>query len=308
MAQAKFEQTTVIISADNYEFTASGSITIFKGFMEIYTEEKDEEEGKDSPLAEVSEGEKLNLHKLEPKQHFTQPPARFTEATLVKALEEKGIGRPSTYAPIIDTILSRGYVVREEKQFFPTELGFVVIDLLKDYFPDIVDIEFTAALEDKLDGIEEGRFYWKQVLRDFYQGFEKELQLAEEKIAKIEVKDEVSDEVCEKCGRNFVIKFGRFGKFLACPGFPECRNTKPLLEEIGVKCPACGEGKVVIRRTKKGRTFYGCDRYPHCEFVSWEKPLNEKCPNCGSFLIEKNKRKVCSNKDCRFEIKGAKEE
>ncbi|NLT95111.1 MAG: type I DNA topoisomerase, partial [Clostridia bacterium] len=308
MAQAQFEQTTVVITADNYEFTASGSVAIFKGFMEIYTEAKDEEEGKDSPLAEVSEGQKLKLQKFEPKQHFTQPPARFTEATLVKALEEKGIGRPSTYAPIIDTILSRGYVIREDKQFFPTELGFVVVDLLKEYFPDVVDVEFTAALEDKLDGIEEGRFNWKQVIRDFYQGFEKELQQAEEEIARIEVKDEVSEEVCDKCGRNFVIKFGKFGKFLACPGFPECRNTKPLLEEIGVECPVCKAGKVVIRRTKKGRTFYGCDRYPKCEFVSWEKPLKEKCPQCGSFLIEKNKTKVCSNKDCHYERKDVKEE
>lgn len=307
MASAQFEQTTVIIKADNYEFTASGSVTIFKGFMEIYIE-KDQENEKDSPLAEVSEGQELTLQKFEPKQHFTQPPARFTEATLVKALEEKGIGRPSTYAPIIETISSRGYVTKEEKQFYPTELGFVVTDLLKEYFPEVVNIEFTAALEDKLDGIEEGRYHWKEVLRDFYQGFEKELQQAEEKIAKIEVQDEVSEEICEKCGRNFVIKFGRYGKFLACPGFPECRNTKPLLEEIGVKCPNCGEGKVVIRRTKKGRTFYGCDRYPQCEFVSWEKPLNEKCPQCGNFLIEKNKGKVCSNKDCRYQVKAVKEE
>jgi len=309
MAQALIDQTTVLISAGNYEFNATGSVIVFKGFMEIYIEGNDEEEEeKETPLADVSEGQSLSLLKFEPKQHFTQPPPRFTEATLVKTLEEKGIGRPSTYAPTIDTILSRGYVVREEKQFFPTELGFVVIELLKEYFPDIVDVEFTAGLENKLDEIEEGRIYWKEVLKDFYQDFEKELQHAEEEIGKVEVQDEISDEICDKCGRNFVVKFGRYGKFLACPGFPECRNTKPLLEEVGVKCPRCKEGKVVIRRSKKGRTFYGCDRYPECDFVSWERPLNEKCPECGSFLVEKNKRKVCSNKECHYEAALGKEE
>jgi len=308
MAQAIIDQTTVLINAGDYEFSATGSVIAFKGFMEIYVESKDEEEEQETPLAEVTEGQTLSLIKFDPKQHFTQPPARFTEATLVKILEEKGIGRPSTYAPTIDTILSRGYVVREEKQFFPTELGFVVIELLKEYFPDIVDVEFTAGLENKLDEIEEGSIFWKEVLKNFYQDFEKELQHAEEEIGKVEIKDEVSDEVCDKCGRNFVIKFGRYGKFLACPGFPECRNTKPLLEEIGVPCPNCKEGKVVIRRSKKGRTFYGCDRYPECDFVSWEKPLNQKCPECGSFLIEKNKRKVCSNKECHFEVAIDKEE
>jgi DNA topoisomerase-1 len=304
MAEAQVDQTTVKILADNYEFTASGSVITFKGFMEIYVEGKDEEEEKETLLAEVNEGQKLDLQKLEPKQHFTQPPARFTEATLVKTLEEKGIGRPSTYAPIIDTILSRGYVVREDKQFFPTELGLVVIDLLKEYFPDVVDLEFTAGLENKLDEIEEGHIYWKKVLRDFYQNFEKELRHAEDEISKIEVKDEVSDEICDKCGQNFVIKFGRFGKFLACPGFPECRNTKPLLEGIGVVCPNCSQGQVVIRRSKKGRTFYGCDRYPECDFVSWDKPLNQKCPECGSYLIEKNKRQMCSNKECKYKVEN----
>ncbi|MFZ7104581.1 MAG: type I DNA topoisomerase [Peptococcaceae bacterium] len=305
MAQAIMEQTTVIITADRYTFNAAGSVVVFKGFMEVYVEGKDEEEEAEEPLAEVNEGQNLALNKFDPKQHFTQPPARYTEATLVKTLEEKGIGRPSTYAPIIDTILSRGYVVREEKQFFPTELGFVVVDLLKEYFKDIVDVEFTASLEDKLDKVEDGDFYWKEVLRNFYQDFQKELEYAEQEISKIEVRDEVSDEVCDKCGRNFVIKFGRFGKFLACPGFPDCRNTKPLLEEVGVQCPICEEGKVVIRRSKKGRTFYGCDRYPNCDFVSWDKPLAEKCPQCGSYLVEKKsrngKRKVCSKSGCNYE-------
>lgn len=312
MAPAILEQTTVIINADEYDFNASGSITVFKGFMEVYIEGKDEEEEAEQPLAAVNKGQKLTLNKFDPKQHFTQPPARYTEATLVKTLEEKGIGRPSTYAPIIDTILSRGYVVREKKQFYPTELGIVVIELLKEYFPDVIDVEFTAGLENKLDEVEEGNLYWKNVLREFYAGFEKELEQADQEISKIKIEDEVSDEVCDKCGRNFVIKFGRYGKFLACPGFPECRNTKPLLEEIGVKCPECKEGEVVVRRSKKGRTFYGCNNYPECEFVSWDKPVNESCPHCKSYLIEKNNRKgrkiICSNKECSYEYKLEKEE
>ncbi|NLW25328.1 MAG: type I DNA topoisomerase [Clostridia bacterium] len=312
MAPAVIEQTTVLISAGDYEFSASGSVTIFKGFMEVYVESKDEEETKEEPLAQVTEGQELKLHKFEPKQHFTQPPPRYTEATLVKTLEEKGIGRPSTYAPIIDTILSRGYVVREGKQFYPTELGTVVIDLLKEYFPDIVDVKFTAGLEDKLDQVEEGNVYWKDVLRDFYAGFSKELKNAEEEISKVEINEEVSDEVCEQCGRNLVVKFGRYGKFLACPGFPECRNTKPLLESIGVKCPKCLKGEVVIRRSKKGRVFYGCSNYPECEFVSWDKPVEEKCPQCHSFLVEKKSRKglirVCSNNECKYEHLIKKEE
>lgn len=308
MAQAVIDQTTVIIGAGNYEFSASGSVIVFKGFMEVYIEGKDEEEEKEAPLAEVSEGNSLSLLDFESKQHFTQPPARYTEATLVKTLEEKGIGRPSTYAPTIDTILGRGYVVREDKQFFPTELGSVVIELLIEYFPDVVGVEFTAGMENRLDEIEEGQIFWKEILRDFYQDFAKELQHAEEEIGKVEVQDEVSDEICEKCGRNFVIKFGRFGKFLACPGFPECRNTKPLLEGIGAKCPRCKEGQVVIRRSKKGRTFYGCDRYPDCDFVSWDKPLDEQCPQCGTYLVEKNRKKVCSNKECKYEVLNNKEE
>lgn len=306
MAPAVLEQSTVIINGDGYDFNATGSIVIFKGFMEVYIESKDEDEKIEGPLAAVNEGQVLSLEKFEPKQHFTQHPPRFTEATLVKTLEEKGIGRPSTYAPIIETILSRGYVIREDKQFFPTELGFVVIDILKEYFKDIVDVEFTAGLESKLDQVEEGEIFWKEVLRDFYKDFKKELEYAEEEISKIEVRDEVSEEVCDKCGRNFVVKFGRYGKFLACPGFPECRNTKPLLEEIGIQCPNCQQGKIVIRRSKKGRTFYGCDRYPDCDFVSWDKPLAEKCPQCGSFLVEKkgrkSARKVCSKNDCNYEV------
>lgn len=302
MAPAILEQTTVSIMVEDYEFVATGSVTVFKGFMEVYVEGKDEEDKKEEILAEVQVGQDLKLKKLDPKQHFTQPPPRFTEATLVKMLEERGIGRPSTYAPIIDTLLSRGYLVREEKQFHPTELGIVVNELLKEYFPDIVNIEFTANLESKLDEISDGFTKWKDVIKDFYSSFQKDLEHAEEEIGKIEVEDEVTDEICEKCGRNYVVKFGRYGKFLACPGFPECRSTKPLLEEIGIVCPKCQKGQIVVRRSKKGRKFYGCSDYPTCDFVSWDKPTGEKCPQCQSFMIEKNSGKetkiVCSNKEC----------
>lgn len=305
MAEAQIEQTTVVIMANDYEFRASGSIIVFPGFMKVYIEADDEQNEKDTPLAQISSGQELNLQKLEPKQHFTQPPARYTEASLVKILEEKGIGRPSTYAPTISTILSRGYVVKENKQFYPTELGMVVISLLKEHFNDIIDTQFTADLEEKLDEIEEGSIYWKDVLKKFYPKFKQDLEKAEQQINKIEVEEEVSDQICEKCGKNLVVKFGRYGKFLACPGFPDCRNTKPLLEEIGVKCPLCADGNVVVRRSKKGRRFYGCSNYPECQFVSWDKPVEEKCPQCGSYMVEKgnnkNQRIVCSNQDCKYE-------
>ena len=253
----------------------------------------------------VEVGQKLTSEKLEPKQHFTQPPARYTEATLIKALEEKGIGRPSTYAPTVETVLARNYVVREAKQFYPTELGILVVDLLKEHFPDIIDVNFTAGMEDKLDGIEEGEYYWKDVVRDFYGPFSRELAAAEEKIGQIKIEDEVSDEICEKCGRNMVIKMGRFGKFLACPGFPECSNAKPLLEKINVTCPVCQKGEVVLRRSKKGRTFYGCSDYPECSFVSWDRPTGQRCPKCDGVMVERNTKKgklvICSNKECNFE-------
>lgn len=312
MASAILEQTTVSTMVDDYEFVSTGSVTIFKGFMEVYIEGKDEDDKKEEILTEVKIGQELKLKELSPKQHFTQPPPRFTEATLVKTLEEKGIGRPSTYAPIIDTLLSRGYIVREEKQFHPTELGIVVIELLREYFSDIINIEFTANLENKLDEIDEGFTEWKDIIRNFYSDFHRDLDHAENEIGKIEVEDEISDEVCEKCGRNYVVKFGRYGKFLACPGFPDCRSTKPLLEEIGVVCPKCQKGQIVVRRSKKGRKFYGCSEYPTCDFVSWDKPTGEKCPQCQSYIIEKNigkeTRKVCSNKECNFtQTKGGKD-
>lgn len=304
MASAQLEQTTIVTRSGKYDFTTSGTIVTFKGYMEVYEESKEDEET-NQKLVPVEVGQVLVSEQLLPKQHFTQPPARYTEATLIKTLEEKGIGRPSTYAPTVETVLARNYVVREAKQFYPTELGILVVDLLKEHFPDIIDVNFTAGLESKLDGIEEGVYYWKDILRDFYGPFEKELAAAEEKIGPVKIEDEVSDEICEKCGRNMVIKMGRFGKFLACPGFPECSNAKPLLEKIDVTCPVCHEGEVVLRRSKKGRTFYGCSNYPECDFVSWDRPTGERCPKCNSIMVERNTKKgklvICSNKECNFE-------
>ncbi len=304
MAAALLENTTILIAAGDYLFKASGSVIKFPGFMEVYIDDNDDVQEKNDLLPDVTVGTVLDLKKLVDKQHFTQPPPRYSEASLVKALEEQGIGRPSTYAPTIETILTRGYVVREDKQFYPTELGQVVVQLLKEYFPDIVDVDFTANLEAELDDIEEGRRDWREVLDNFYRPFRSLLRKAEEEIGRVEIEDEVSDVTCEKCGRNMVIKYGRYGKFLACPGFPECRNTKPLLEEIGVKCPYC-QGEIVERRSKKGRKFFGCSNYPECNFVSWHKPVEEKCPECGAYLIEKRSKKYrarleCSNKECSY--------
>ena len=305
MASAQLEQTTILTRSGKYDFTTSGTVVTFKGYMEVYEESKEEDGEENQKLVPVEIGQSLKSEKLIPKQHFTQPPARYTEATLIKALEEKGIGRPSTYAPTVETVLARNYVVREAKQFYPTELGILVVDLLKEHFPDIIDVNFTAGMEDKLDGIEEGEYEWKAVVRDFYEPFSRELAAAEEKIGQIKIEDEVSDEICEKCGRNMVIKMGRFGKFLACPGFPECSNAKPLLEKIDVTCPVCGKGDVVLRRSKKGRTFYGCSDYPECSFVSWDRPTGQRCPKCDSIMVERNTKKgklvICSNKECNFE-------
>lgn len=307
MSAAVYDTMTVDVSAGQYLFRANASTIKFPGFLSIYEEDYDEADKKDNEdntlKVNVKQGEKLQLVKLQEKQHFTEPPPRYTEASLVKKMEEEGIGRPSTYAPTIETIQSRGYVVKDEKKLVPTELGEIVVALLKEYFPDIVDLEFTANMEERLDDIEEGKASWKSVVRDFYEPFAKTLSKAEEKIGKIKVEDELTDEVCEICGRNMVIKMGRFGKFLACPGFPECKNARPLLEEIGVNCPKCGE-KIVVRRSKKGRKFYGCSNYPECDFVAWEKPAPYTCPQCGSLMAEKNlksqKRYVCTNKECNY--------
>ncbi|MHB1418358.1 MAG: type I DNA topoisomerase [Bacillota bacterium] len=307
MSAAVSDTTTVDIAAGDYLFRATGSILKFPGFTQVYREgrdeqDKDEEEGM---LPDLQEDTALELLKFDPRQHFTQPPPRYSEATLVKTLEEKGIGRPSTYAPIIETIISRGYVARENKQFYPTELGIIVLDLLKEYFTDVINVEFTANMETKLDMIEEGELTWRKVIADFFRPFQVVLEHAEEEIGEVEVKDEESDEKCEKCGRNLVIKTGRYGKFLACPGFPECRNTKPIFEDIGISCPSC-DGKIILRRSKKGRKFYGCSNFPRCEYISWDKPTEEVCPKCSARLVEKTSGKsgtrvVCPTKGCTFE-------
>lgn len=302
MASALYDTVSTDITAKDYLFKASGSTLKFPGFLAAYNIE-DEEENKKLP--ELTQDQKLSLKELTPKQHFTQPPARYTEATLVKALEENGIGRPSTYAPIISTITDRGYVVREKKALVPTELGEVVTELLKENFKDIVDVEFTAAMEQKLDEIEDGNTNWVDIVDEFYKPLKKLIEIAEQNIAKITIEEEVevTDVICEKCGRNMVIKRGRYGKFLACPGYPECKNTKPLVEELDVKCPNC-QGKIVVRKSKKGRTFYGCSNYPTCNYVSWDKPTDKRCPECSSVMVEKftkgKKMLKCSNAECKY--------
>ena len=305
MQAAVYDTVTVDISAKDYLFRATGSILRFAGFMSVYIEGKDEkEEEADVNLPELTEGQLLKLKKLEDKQHFTEPPLRYSEATLVKALEEKGIGRPSTYAPIITTIQARGYVVKDKKLLVPTELGEKVTELLKDHFKDIVDIEFTANMEEKLDNVEEGDKEWVQIIREFYKPFESTLIEAEQKIGKIEIQDEVSDVVCEHCGKFMVYKQGKFGKFLACPGFPACRNTKAIVESTGIKCPKC-EGELIARKTKKGRKFFGCNKYPQCDFVSWDEPVKELCEKCGKNMMKKSSKKgvvyKCLDENCDFE-------
>ena len=299
MAPALFDVLSVDIEAKDYMFRATGSTLRFAGFTKALSNYTFTEE----ILPPLEEGEKLKCTKLEPEQHFTSPPPRYTEAMLVKTLEELGIGRPSTYATIIQTIQKRGYVVLEEKRFVPTELGQIVVSILTEHFPDIVDVEFTAQMEEKLDAIELDKANWIQVIDEFYQPFEESLQRAMGAIEEVELADEVTDEICENCGRNMVIKHGRFGPFLACPGFPECRNTKPLLEEIGVNCPNCG-GKIVKRRSKRGRQFFGCANYPDCDFTSWAEPTGEKCPACGDILVKRQQKGetyvICNNKECKY--------
>ena len=300
MSPAVYETQSLKIKVDKYIFRASGSVLKFKGFLDVYDKTEDEKDS--GKIAEFEKGSVLNLSEITPSQHFTQPPARFTDASLVKTLEEIGVGRPSTYAPTLTTIQARNYVVKEAKMIYPTELGEVVNDIMKEYFPDIVDIDFTAHMEEQLDMVEEGKEEWKQILRDFYPDFHKSLDDACEKLSKIEIKDEVTDVICDKCGRNMVVKYGRYGKFLACPGFPDCQNAKPFFEDAGVTCPKCG-GKVQIKKTKKGRTYFGCENNPDCDFMSWNRPTGENCPRCNSFLVEKGKKNpkiVCSNQNCGY--------
>lgn len=298
MASAILDTMTVTIEAGQATFRANGSKINFLGFMKVYVEGNDEgKEEKDNILPPLTEEEIVELSQLEPKQHFTQPPPRYSEARLVRTLEELGIGRPSTYAPTLETIQKRGYIALEDKRFVPTELGEIVTEIMSEFFPEILDPTFTAKMEEELDYIEEGKADWVHVLDEFYKGFETRLEVAEKYMEEIEIEDEISDEHCEKCGKHMVYKLGRFGKFLACSGFPECRNTKAILKETGVHCPKC-EGMIVERKSKKSRTFYGCSHYPECEFVSWDKPIERKCPKCASMLVEKKGKKKQANVQC----------
>lgn len=305
MSAAVYDTVTAKITAADYEFRATGSQIKFEGFMKLYTEGRDEEEKEEGGLLpELATGETLSLLQLDPQQHFSQPPPRFSEAMLVKTLEEKGIGRPSTYAPIIDTLQTRGYVIRENKLFYATELGHVVLDQLLEFFPDILNTDFTAQMEEKLDQIAEGGLEWVEVVRNFYNSFVKSLQLAEEHMEKVVIAPEESDQECPNCGRMLVYKMGRYGKFLACPGFPECRYAKPIIKELEIKCPACGKS-LVERKTKQRRKFYGCSSYPECDFTTWDIPQKTKCPKCNYLTVLKGKTLLCANKECGKILKEA---
>ena len=305
MADCLQDTVSAEISAADYLFRASGYVVTFDGFTVLYEEATDEKEKKETALPPLSEGDVLKLRELKPEQKFTQPPARYTEAALIKALEENGIGRPSTYAPIITTIIDRDYVEREQKKLIPTTLGRVINDLMMQQFPDIVDVKFSAQMEKNLDKVENGQEDWHQAIDDFYQGFDKALKAAEEnmKDQKIKVPDEETDEVCELCGRKMVIKSGRYGKFLACPGFPECKNTKRLVQSMPGECPKC-HGRILLRRSKKGRVYYGCEKYPECDFMTWNEPTAENCPQCGSTLFKKGGKNgvlLCEKEGCGYQ-------
>jgi len=314
MESALYDTMSVDIEAGKYLFKAKGSRIKFNGYLVLYEESSDESIGlnseeEESMLPELTEGEKVKALEVTPSQHFTQPPSRYTEAMLVKAMEEKGIGRPSTYAPIISTIMTRGYVVKDKKFLIPTELGKIVNNLLENHFKDIVNINFTAGMESKLDSIEEGALGWKELMNEFYSGFSRTVKEAEEKIEKVQLPVEESDEICEKCGRKMVVKIGRYGKFLACPGFPECRNAKPIFEEAGVTCPKCG-GRIYIKKTRKGKNYLGCENYPECDYSSWDMHSDKKCPKCGNFMTKKYKgNKVlytCSLESCSYNIEESR--
>ena len=300
MQPAVYETTSVKVGAGEYQFTLSASRLTFDGFMSVYVEEDDKEE-KNTLLGKLEKGDVLNFIELNPSQHFTQPPAHYTEASLVKALEEMGIGRPSTYAPTITTILARRYVTKENKNLYVTELGEAVNGIMKQCFTSIVDTSFTANMEFLLDKVADGTVKWKTIVENFYPDLDQAVKTAEKTLESIKIADEVSDVVCDLCGRNMVIKYGPHGKFLACPGFPECKNTKPYLEKIGVPCPKCGK-EVVIKKTKKGRRYYGCEDNPECDFMSWQKPSTEKCPKCGSYMVEKGSKLLCSNEQCGYSM------
>ena len=299
MQPAKFESTSVKIGAGAYQFSVSTSKVVFEGFRIAYVESDEEKMASNLLVKGLDQDSVLTKEALEEKQHFTQPPAHYTEAALVKTLEELGIGQPSTYAPTISTIIARRYVSKENKNLYLTELGEVVNNMMKQSFPSIVDVNFTANMEGLLDMVEEGKVEWKSVIRNFYPDLDEAVKVAEKELESVKIEDEVTDVICEECGRNMVIKYGPHGRFLACPGFPECRNTKPYLEKIGVPCPLCGK-EVVLRKTKKGRKYYGCEDNPECEFMSWQKPSKEKCPECGGYMIEKGNKLVCADEKCGY--------
>ena len=305
MTAARYETSSVKIGCGDYIFTAAASKLTFDGFLSVYVEADDKKEENNALARSITKESQITDAELVPAQHFTQPPAHYTEAALVKTMEELGIGRPSTYAPTITTIIARHYVVRENKNLYVTEMGEVVNSIMKDAFPSIVDVNFTSNVEALLDQIEEGNLDWKVVVRNFYPDLDEAVKQAEKELEKVAIADEVTEEICEKCGRNMVVKYGPYGKFLVCPGFPECRNTKSYLEKIGVSCPDCGR-EVVIRKTKKGRRYYGCEGYPDCNFMTWQKPTNKKCPKCGSVLVEKGNKLACVKTECGYMEKNKK--
>ncbi len=309
MAEAKFETSTVTFDASGCTYRANGLRTLFDGYTAVYTEGRDDAQENEAQLPKLDVGEALTANEVHSEQKFTQPPPHYTEAALVKLMEEKGIGRPSTYSPTISTIIERGYVLREKRQLVPTELGFVVTQIMKDNFRDIVDVTFTAGMEEKLDLVREGNEEWTKVIEDFYTPFEATIEKAEKTIEKVVIKDEVSDIPCEKCGAMLVYKMGRFGKFLACPNFPECRNTKAIVEKIGVPCPKCG-ADIIKRKSKRGKVFYGCEKYTDCDFVSWDRPTADKCPQCGAMMVQKLGQHggytTCSNKACGYVVRPVK--
>ena len=299
MKAAKYETTSVKIGAGKYRFTVAASRIVFEGFRSVYVESGEEKPENNVLLKSLDKDSELSCDHFDKKQHFTQPPAHYTEASLVRKLEELGIGRPSTYAPTISTIIARRYVAKEGKNLYMTEIGEVVTNIMKESFPAIVDVNFTANMEGLLDCVAEGKVEWKSVIENFYPDLEAAVKKAEKELESVKIEDEVTDVICEECGRNMVVKYGPHGKFLACPGFPDCRNTKPYLEKVGVACPKCGK-EIVYRKTKKGRRYYGCEGYPECDFMSWQKPSEKKCPKCGGYMLEKGNKLVCADEQCGY--------
>ena len=309
MASAVYHVTNVDITAAGHQFKAHGSEVVFKGYMNVYMSAAEKEESKAKPMPKLNKGDVLDVMDIDAKKHFTQPPSRFSDASLIRELEENGIGRPSTYAPTITTIVSCGYVQRSKKQLVPTELGTVTTDIMKQNFKDIVDVDFTAHMEQELDDVEDGKTGWISVLKEFYPDFEKSLEQAHKNIEKVEIKDKVSDVPCDKCGRMMVYKISKFGKFLACPGYPECKNTMAIRVGTGVACPKCG-GEILIKQSKRGKTYFGCEKWPKCDFMAWDTPVKgESCPECGGILMKKNGRNAkiyCYNESCGYEKRPSK--